>query len=170
MMFIKLALLFFYRRIFCAGAGSPRISAAIWAVTVYVTCVGVAITFNLAFQCTPADFFWIQAYLIAQQPPPKKGHCTLLVPRSIASQGLNISGDILVLLMPIWGVWSLQMSIERKIGFIGVFLLGSLYVPPYFRTKALTLIEVLVHSTTVVSIVRIPYTLEASLSTSDAFC
>lgn len=44
----------------------------------------------------------------------------------------NLATDVLMLALPIVGVWSLQMQRSKKVGVIGVFAVGGWYVSPHF--------------------------------------
>ena len=45
-----------------------------------------------------------------------------------ASGIFNISSDILILLIPLKGIWSLQIERKRKIGIYLIFTFGTVYV------------------------------------------
>ena len=54
------------------------------------------------------------------------GVCKAFVPRAMATGALNVASDLFILLVPVYGVWGLQMSNAKKLAFVGVFILGAL--------------------------------------------
>ena len=69
------------------------------------------------FECSPIDSLW---------NPQVKGKCINLSAELIASSVLNVVTDFLLLVLPLPILWRLQISMERKLELIGIFLLGGL--------------------------------------------
>lgn len=81
----------------------------------------VAIVFALCFACVPYQKIWDLT---------TPGTCLDKTRIEIASAGINLGADIIILALPQKVIWSLQMGIKRKIGVSVVFSLGVLYVKP----------------------------------------
>ncbi|KAL8802925.1 MAG: hypothetical protein Q9182_003475 [Xanthomendoza sp. 2 TL-2023] len=112
----RLSILAFYHRLF------PKESTpAWWRVCLYAViflCLGwfVSGVFTVAFTCTPVSFYWTRT---------GNGHCVNEMALLYSSAGLTIFADILILLLPVPIVWRLQMEKAKRIGVIGIFLLGG---------------------------------------------
>ncbi|KAL8874601.1 MAG: hypothetical protein Q9174_000064 [Haloplaca sp. 1 TL-2023] len=72
---------------------------------------------SVIFICTPISFFWNQT---------GHGHCVNIVALLYSGASLGIFMDIAVFVLPMPIVWTLQMKRSKKIGIMGVFLLGGL--------------------------------------------
>ncbi len=46
----------------------------------------------------------------------------------VATAGLSLLTDLMVMVIPIWMVWGLQMKLRKKIVVVGILTLGSRYV------------------------------------------
>ncbi|KAJ5570551.1 uncharacterized protein N7459_009981 [Penicillium hispanicum] len=113
---IKISVLLAYRRIF---RGRPFNIASLCMITV---CVFLALAFLItsAFQCHVRN--WSRQYLAWSH----RHHC---IQAEISWSGFAISDvvtDLIILLFPVPLVWSLQLTLSKKISVILVFLLGSL--------------------------------------------
>ena len=73
--------------------------------------------FSYVFQCHPREKIWNSSI---------EGHCVDAIGLNLASGILNVISDIETLLLPIWGIWNLQMPMKKKIGVIAVFGVGSI--------------------------------------------
>ncbi|KAL8690594.1 MAG: hypothetical protein Q9218_003998 [Villophora microphyllina] len=118
LVFIKLSILVFYRRLFPQQNTSTK-----WRICHLLLCVasvilGLISVFGSAFQCTPVAFFW--------DPTIPGGHCINFSAFARFTSTLNIVTDVLILAMPIPIVWSLHLEKSKKIGVCGLFLLGGL--------------------------------------------
>ncbi|KAL9602216.1 MAG: hypothetical protein Q9219_001940 [cf. Caloplaca sp. 3 TL-2023] len=113
---IRLSILLFYRRLFPAESTTAR-----WRVFLYI-CAFLVFGFFFAglgaviFMCTPISYFWTRA---------GNGHCINVQALLYFTATLTIVADISILLLPIPIVWNLQMEKSKRIGVIGIFLLGG---------------------------------------------
>ena len=72
----------------------------------------------LTFVCTPVAYFWDKTL--------PGGSCANILVLLYVATGTNFVADVLVLVLPIPVLWGLQMKPARKLGIIGVLLLGGL--------------------------------------------
>ena len=113
---IKLSVLLLYRRIF-VGRLFNRYSLAMCFV---IALFSLSFLFAFAFQCgTNIAYFWTSAATI-------KADCDNTNALNLGFVVADVVTDALILIIPIPIVLKLQMSIGRKVGVIGVFLLGLL--------------------------------------------
>ena len=114
---IKLSILLFYCRLFPKESTSRR-----WRVSVY-TIAGVCIAFLITgapatiFQCRPISFAWTRK---------GNGKCYNQLAFLYYAQAFMVATDIFILCLPIPIVWNLRLRKSKKIGVLGIFLLGSL--------------------------------------------
>lgn len=92
----------------------------------YLVCVAIITFFDEVFQCLPASYFWEVGYASVGKEPPTKGSCPNLVARGVLMACFNLISDLLILILPAFGLWPLQMSLRRKVAIGGVFALGTL--------------------------------------------
>lgn len=100
--------------------------------------------FQSIFQCTPVDYFWVRA-----EHPTARGHCRakMTADSTLAQSAISIFTDWTYGLLPIWIVWNLQMSRQKRFGVAFVLGLGAV--------------------ASIASIVRLPYVV--TLTHSDDF-
>lgn len=110
----KSAILLLYLRVFSPRRGSLFDTAV--RGFIFVTCAFyVAISIAKICQCLPRARIWDKRV---------PGRC-LSLPTLLNASGLfNIISDVGILLVPLKGVWNLQMSRKRKLGIYGVFTVG----------------------------------------------
>ncbi|KAI9667984.1 MAG: hypothetical protein M1821_000804 [Bathelium mastoideum] len=113
---IKISILLFYVRIFDTRHFRPRV----YIVGALVIAWFFANMFTALFQCNPIKKAWL--------PTLPYGHCINPLTYVKGVQTANITLDVIILALPVSGVWRLQMPISRKIGVAGIFLLGGLSV------------------------------------------
>lgn len=94
----------------------------IFANTVFY---GVAF-FVAIFDCTPRRRIW-------DENTP--GHCLNNKTLYIFSAAFNIVSDSIMLTVPIYLIWTLQMSIRRKIGVSAIFATGVLSASNPFPSR-----------------------------------
>lgn len=111
----KSAILLLYLRVFLPRRWT-KFDIAVRGLIV-VTCVFYfAITIAKIVQCLPRARIWDKSVA---------GKC-LHLPALLSVSGLfNIVSDLCILLVPLKGVWNLQMSRNRKIGVYIIFTVGS---------------------------------------------
>ncbi|KAL6850757.1 hypothetical protein ACO1O0_007883 [Amphichorda felina] len=119
---IKLAILFFYRRVFTLRI--TWFKYAWYAVLFYTTGWFISSFFAGLFQCFPPAFFWEQ-YNPGLDPPPKGSCGAANAPLVIATSALNTGGDVLVFALPIAMLSRLQLNRANKISLFGVFATGA---------------------------------------------
>ena len=89
-------------------------------MAIIVSCWWIAFFFPAVFQCHPVDAIW-SVEMYANQ-------CFNQYAWSIAHGTTNILTDIVILGLPLPLIWKLQIRRKRKVGLLGIFLLGSLYI------------------------------------------
>ena len=85
----------------------------------------LAFFFVPIFQCSPRTKIWT---------PEEPGRCLDVDALYLASASFNVVSDIAMLSVPIYLIWNLQMSVQRKIGISAIFATGALSV--LFRLPA----------------------------------
>jgi hypothetical protein len=147
----KCSLALFYRRL------NPNkvFQGFVW-FTLFVT-IGAytAIFFSLLFACKPIAASW-NPLLLGTAVCINRGAIY------IAQAVIGIVTDVLLLGLPIPTVLKLQMPNKQKIGLVGIFGIGSMYVPVSYPCGHL----LTDHSTIITSIVRLIILLP-SLTTTD---
>lgn len=118
---VKLSVLMLYARIFGTVRGY-RI--AFWIVGFVVVAWCIAMNFANLFGCVPIHKSWDISV---------PGHCVSIKAHLFGGAILNILTDLALLLLPMPGLWRLQMSTRRKVGVVGVFISGYLWVGPAKR-------------------------------------
>ena len=124
---IKLALLFFYRRIFLVNQKWLRI--AWWSILAYVVLWFFGATGFYLFQCWPVQWYWIRYYqrYHVQSPGPVQGQCNATTVAHVAMPLIfSLISDVAVLLLPITTIVKLQISREKKLGLAAIFSVGLL--------------------------------------------
>ena len=111
------SLLFQLIRIFApAKSGSVYWAShtLIWTNLLLYVCV----FFSVLLECYPIDETW--------NPLDANNHCVNRNMVLVVSGACNVFSDILILLLPLWAIWHLQMKLRRKIGITAVFTTGLL--------------------------------------------
>jgi len=124
-MFVKCSLLVFYLRLFDV---SRLASWMIWGGIVSIVVVELAFLIIKAVFCNPSS--WpsgknVIEFVMAQ----KSSMCsTPNIKATIAEGAFGLFTDIYVMVIPITMVSSLHLPFKHKIGIIGIFMVGLLYV------------------------------------------
>lgn len=126
-MFVKCSLLVFYLRLFKI---SRLASWMIWGGIVAIVVFQLTFLITKAVFCNPAS--WpsgsnVIEFLMAQNASMCS---TPNVKVTIAEGSFCMFTDIYVMVIPVTMVSSLQLPLKRKIGMIGIFLVGLVYVYP----------------------------------------
>lgn len=117
MFLVKLSLFLFYLRVF-GFVRHLRILIFI-GITFHLILYSTSFVLEFVF-CYPRRG---QSYLMSFAAP----HCTVDAARLGIAQGVgNIIGDFYLLLIPLPVVLKLQISLQKKIGVIAIFLTGIL--------------------------------------------
>ncbi|MCJ1351259.1 MAG: hypothetical protein MMC33_001243 [Icmadophila ericetorum] len=119
--FVKMCILFFYKRLF--GMRTTWFKWAIWIMMGYVSALATAFFILLIAQCRPITFFWEQY----ENPPPETGVCTVaVVPSQLGLVIPSIIADFILLALPIGVVAQLKLNWQKKFGVLAIFLVGLL--------------------------------------------
>ena len=110
---IKISILLLYRSIF----PGKRFFIATCAIMAFVIAWGIATSLVAVFSCNPIHNFWDYYWPV---------NCVDSMQFFIWTTLLNVLGDLLILGLPVYPVWRLQMSMRQRIAVLGMFLLGSL--------------------------------------------
>ncbi|OJJ50368.1 hypothetical protein ASPZODRAFT_149708 [Penicilliopsis zonata CBS 506.65] len=112
---LKLALLFFYRRIF-PGKGVQLI---LW-VTIFVDIVfGLVFVCVSVFQCQPIDYYW------NRWDGEHQGTCLNINAITWSNAIISIALDLWMLAIPLWQLTKLQMHWKKKAGVALMFCVGA---------------------------------------------
>ncbi len=115
---LKLALLFFYIRIFSSTAESVR--ALLWATTVFTAGFGIAFIVAAVFQCDPISFFW------TKWDGEHQGRCMSINAIAWSNAAISIALDVWMLAIPISQLKQLRLSWRKKAGASIMFCTGAL--------------------------------------------
>ena len=127
MLFSKLSILLFFKRVFTTRKRPFQIALVV--IGAYTILVGVSSSIEFAVQCLPVSFFWERAYAISGVTPPHplSGWC---MPQNIhigIPLVANLVSDLCILALPAIGLWGLQLQKAKKVG-IFVALSFGLFV------------------------------------------
>jgi len=111
----KLSLLILFHRIFVTPAF--RLATKILGVIMALWWIGTFLADNLI--CLPIEHNWNPAI------PARCGNKQLV---AIIPPIPWIITDLVILLMPVTMVWKLHLPVLQRVGLVGLFLLGGLYV------------------------------------------
>ena len=114
---VKLSILLFYRRVFPLEHVSRPWRISWWILLIFST-VMIVETIPGIFSCRPIRFFWDRTI--------PGGKCIAQVPFFRITSVINILDDIAILILPMFVLSKLQMGKSKKIGLVGLFLLGGL--------------------------------------------
>ncbi|GAD93081.1 conserved hypothetical protein [Paecilomyces variotii No. 5] len=112
---IKMSFLTFYLRVL---DGTPAYRLMVFIAMGFTAVQTIAVWLFYGLQCIPlGTFFNPAAY--------PEGHCvptplTLYIPAS-----LNVLTDLIIYVLPIYPLWSLQMTTRRRLGLIFCFTIGG---------------------------------------------
>ncbi|KAI1108086.1 hypothetical protein F5Y14DRAFT_117777 [Nemania sp. NC0429] len=109
----KISVLLLYKRVFT----TPRFIMIVWVLIAVVVAWIIAFIFSIAFSCSPVASQW--DYTLQYT-------CVDLPTLFTTALATDVATDFLVLLLPVYKVWKLQLPLTRKIAIIGIFLLGVL--------------------------------------------
>ena len=116
MFFTKASILLFYQRLFCtSNIGRTPIRWSIWFVFWWNLLYAIALVLAVALQCVG------KAALVAEGKECVDGYAVL-----ICASVINVTTDIMILIIPIVAVWGLHMAAEKKWRLTAVFAVGTL--------------------------------------------
>ncbi|KAJ2973277.1 hypothetical protein NUW58_g8977 [Xylaria curta] len=113
---IKLSVLALYLRLF--NINNRYFKKSCYAMMVFVLAWGVAVLLTTVFQCTPVRAAWDKTILDLK--------CFDLAAFVIGSNVPNILADAVIIVLPLPLLWSLKLSVMRKLGLIALFLVAAI--------------------------------------------
>lgn len=115
--FIKLSLLTFFIRL----SNGPKFLALVYVVVFVVISFGISSVTTVLLQCIPLSALW-DAKVAAT------ARCIRVTDFYYANAAINITTDVMILLLPLRILWGLHMPLRQRISLCGLFGLGGLYV------------------------------------------
>lgn len=113
----RLLVTLFFARIF--NTVSSRFKSALWVVQGLNVACYLSNILIIFFGCSPIKKYWI---------PDTPGVCLDLEPMFLAGDIPILVLDLLILLLPLPMLWKLQMTFNRKLLVVGVFIFGYLWI------------------------------------------
>ncbi|KAF2642710.1 hypothetical protein P280DRAFT_356722, partial [Massarina eburnea CBS 473.64] len=114
MFFAKLALLLQIKRIF-ASADRNFFWWSSWGLVVANALVYLVTLIVFGLACRPREKFW---------NPALPGKCLDTGKALLATSAVNLVSDVTILVLPIVGVWNLNLDLKKKIGVALIFATG----------------------------------------------
>ncbi|KAJ8113594.1 hypothetical protein OPT61_g4317 [Boeremia exigua] len=114
--FLKLSLLFFYKRIF-PGA---QVQKLLWGTIAFNIAFGLAFTFAGIFQCQPISHYWTY-----WDGVDNGGKCFDINALAWANAAISIAVDVWMLVIPLLQVRKLNMARKKKIAVSLMFMVGT---------------------------------------------
>ncbi|KAK7458393.1 integral membrane protein [Colletotrichum acutatum] len=125
---VKASILFFFLKIF-PDRGFRRI---LWFMQILNMLVVLSYVILCFAQCQPFSHFW------NGWDGAHEGHCVDLNRIGLSHVSLNITLDIIMLILPITQIYKLQLNRKKKIGVMAMFLVGVfLTIVSILRIKTL---------------------------------
>ena len=123
--FIKLSLLFLYRRLFLVHQKWLRI--AWWANLIYIILWFFGSTGFYMFQCLPVGWYWKRYYRKFDPTYTAEGQCNATKVENVAIPLIfGLISDVALLCLPIFAILGLRISTSKKLGLAGVFGIGAM--------------------------------------------
>ncbi|TGO92416.1 hypothetical protein BPOR_0003g00140 [Botrytis porri] len=124
LMTTKLSILAFYHRIFTIRHITFKWS--IYATSVVSLCAGIATFIVFVFQCVPVELFWNRIYESLPPPYPVslEGHCMSATIHVVVPLFFDLGTEVVILILPVIGVWKLKLPMNKKLGLLTAFSLG----------------------------------------------
>ncbi|KAI1179135.1 hypothetical protein F4777DRAFT_534454 [Nemania sp. FL0916] len=124
----KISILLMYKRIFA----TRKFITMTWVLIGVVVAWTLSFTLAFTFSCIPIQSQWDHSIEYS---------CINVVALFTTALVTDVVTDFLILILPIYKVWGLQMALGRKVPLIGIFLLGLLVsVVGLIRIRYLTLV------------------------------
>lgn len=112
---VKLALLFFYMRIFPSGT----IRKLLWGTVATVVLFGVTYVVVAIFQCKPVSYYW------KMWDKEHEGTCVNINAVAWSNAAISIALDAWMLALPLWQLRTLNLDWRKKIGVGMMFCVGT---------------------------------------------
>jgi hypothetical protein len=109
----KVSILLFYLRVFRRRVFRTIVTV----ITVFVIASGFAFIFAIIFQCTPVRGAWDKTI---------SSKCIDVNALAFSNSGVSIAQDLVILFLPVSELATLQMSVRKKLGVLGMFSIGGL--------------------------------------------
>lgn len=124
LMTTKLSILIFYRRVFTTRHKAFKI--ALYLVATFSLILGIASTIEFIVRCVPPQLFWERVYLILGSTPPKPldGWCMPQTLHLVIPLIADLVSEIAILILPVIGLWKVQLPMRKKMGLFFAFSLG----------------------------------------------
>jgi hypothetical protein len=119
---IKLTMLAFFLRIFPAR----NVRRTIWFTIVFTSLWGAGTLLTGVFQCTPIRYNWLR------WNGEHEGKCLDINALGWSNAAISIALDIWMLAIPLFQVFKLKMSWQKKFSVAIMFMVGTLYVSKNF--------------------------------------
>lgn len=119
--FIKISILFFYRRL-TNNSLSRTFIHLVWASIAFVIAYMITFIFTVSFHCSPISAFWYElspAWVAAHSY-----HCNNEGANLLAASVISVLQDFVAALLPIVLFWRLQIPIRQKIVLAAIFAVG----------------------------------------------
>lgn len=141
--FVKISIICLYLRL-CGNKRELRL--ACYGILIFNAMLLVATFIADVFQCLPFEYNWNKPYMDidarkAAGADPVTGMLNGVVVMGgkcfhqsdfyVATAGLGLLTDIMVMTIPVAMVWGLQMKLKKKIVVVGILTLGLAYVFPF---------------------------------------
>ncbi|GJN73914.1 hypothetical protein PLICBS_007997 [Purpureocillium lilacinum] len=114
---LKLALLFFYIRIF----PTTTVRRLLWGTIAVVSLFGVTFVFLATFQCIPIEYYWWQWAADGVH----HGTCIDIMGIGWSNAAISIALDAWMLGIPLWQLRSLNLDMRKKVGVAMMFCVGT---------------------------------------------
>ncbi|KAK2616605.1 hypothetical protein QQS21_000428 [Conoideocrella luteorostrata] len=112
---LKLALLFFYLRIF----SSVGVRQLLWGTVLLVSLYGIAFLVVGLLPCSPISYYW------EKWDGEHKGACIDINAAIRANSAISVALDICMLAIPLWQLDKLRLNKRKKAGVALMFCLGT---------------------------------------------
>ncbi|WXC49335.1 hypothetical protein QX201_009018 [Fusarium graminearum] len=117
--FLKLAMVFFYLRIF----PTRGVRRALWATVVFNCVFGASFILIAAFQCQPISYFWTKW----EHKADNMGTCLDINAITWSSGSINIALDVWILSIPLSQLKKMNLDWRKKIG-VGIMFSVGIFV------------------------------------------
>jgi hypothetical protein len=116
--FLKLAMVFFYLRIF----PTRGVRKTLWATVVFNCVFGLVFILITIFQCRPISYFWTKW----EHSNTHRGTCLNINAITWSSASVNIALDAWILSIPLSQLKNMNLDWRKKIGVGIMFSVGTL--------------------------------------------
>ena len=157
-MFVKISIAIFLLRL----AVRQRYTWTLRISIVILVIWSLVIFFIEIFQCTPVQAQWDFSIPNSRCAPPE-----LFVDGAFSFSVLTVTTDWFYAIIPIPMIWSIQMSVQKKMAIAFILSLGVLYVPG--ETSTTLVFTLTPSSASIATLIRLKY-LIGLVDQSDILC